>query len=276
MIKKKSKIFLPIIAVIVALTVLVSARFTMAYLTDTETAENVITVGNVALQIDEGSFTNNSSSAVAAYQKIDKSPKIINTGTKDEFVFFQVAVPKARVTLLHETDTTINTTEYKTGTKVVYEGGTTTEKFELFKMIASTNNNLTVSPIPDNNTPKKVVFNYHSGNSTNTDKKVGWIYLNSKGPISNDSYNYYVFGYNKKLIAGSDTSTNQTVTLFDQIQLKSFIDEELGTSNNVTVEVKAYGIQSDELGYSADYLDDTALGEIWDILNRKQVTPSED
>lgn len=261
MIWKKKKIFLPIIAGVVALTVMIAARLTMAYLIDTETAENVITIGNVALKIDEGSYTN--SSVVAAYQKIDKAPKIINTGSKDEFVFFEVRVPKRDVTLLYETDTKIDDTVYKARTKI---DKTPNERFELFKLLASGTAN--VSSIRDDAEPPRVVFDYHSGSSSTP----GWIYLHTKTDTENIEYDKYIFGYNKKLIAGSNTSTNQTVTLFDELQLKSFIDEELGDSSNVKVDVTAYGIQSDELGYPADFLDEAALTEIWDIIGRKQVT----
>ena len=270
MIKENKKVVLMIIIGIVALTAVIFVKLTLAYLTDMETAENIITVGNVALKIEEGEFPDNS--VIAAYQKLSKAPKIINTGSKDEFVFFKVAVPKANVTLLYETDTTIEGTKHNAGTKV---DKTTGEQFELFKISASDANG-TVTSITDDNKPKKVIFDYHSGDSSANNERAGWIYLDTKEPKSDDNYDYYYFGYNKKLIAGKDTETNQTVTLFDEIQLKSFIDEELGDSSNVQVDVTAYGIQSDELGYSAEYLDENSLNEIWDILERKRVTVNAD
>ena len=48
------------------------------------------------------------------------------------------------------------------------------------------------------------------------------IYNTSKGSLSSDTtgsdYDLYVFGYNKKMLPA-----DETVTLFDKVQLKSFI-----------------------------------------------------
>lgn len=255
----KKKYLLPIVGAVIVLTALIAVKLTLAYLTDTETANNVITVGKAALKIDEGSYVDES--VLAAGQKLAKAPKIINTGTIDEYVFFKVGVPKGEVTLLHESGDNEG--------KPAYEKG----KYELFKLLASSAE-LTVSDIPNSDDPKKVIVKYHSGDSENGSERAGWIYLSNKTDITDPSYDYYVFGYNQKLIAGKDESTNTTVTLFDEIQLKSFIDEELGNNNSVKVDVTAYGIQTDELGYSGEYLVRAQLEEIWDILERKQVKAS--
>ena len=71
----------------------------------------------------------------------------------------------------------------------------------------------------------------------------------------------------------------ETKTLFDKVQLKSFIDGEVAdnttTSKNETVKVTAYAIQADDLNLdnvnTADtaYLDAAALEKIWKIIENK-------
>ena len=267
----KKKYILPIVGVTIAMLIFIALRISLAYLTDTESADNVITVGSVNLQISEGSFAQ--SSVIAEGQKLNKAPKIINTGKNDEYVFFKVAVPKGNVTLLYESNVTIGVTEHKEGTKIDEQSMS-----ELFKMLATAGTDVSEVPDPNNADPKRVVFAYHSGDDTAS--RAGWILLS--GPTEytdtavtpNKQYDIFIFGYNKKLLAGS--TGNETVTLFDQIQLKSFIDQELSDSNApVQVDVTAYGIQADELNLSTTpgtYLDGTTLTEIWRILERKQVS----
>lgn len=259
----KKKYILPIVGVTIAMLIFIALRISLAYLTDTESADNVITVGSVNLQIIEGSFAQ--SSVIAEGQKLNKAPKIINTGKNDEYVFFKVAVPKGNVTLLYESNVTIGGTEHKEGTPV---GNGQQSSTELFKMLASTPPN--VSDVSTDDNTKKIVFQYHSGDDTVP--RDGWVLL-STDTTTSTRYNYYIFGYNKKLLAGS--TGNETVTLFDQIQLKSFIDQELSDSNApVQVDVTAYGIQADELGLSTlpEYLAKSNLEIIWGILERKQVS----
>ena len=262
----KKKYILPLVAVACALTLIIVLKLTFSYLMDTEIADNVITVGGVDLQVSEGSFVNES--VVAEGQKLEKAPQIKNTGINDEYVFFKVAVPKGYVTLLYESDVTINTTLHKEGTPIGEASSS-----ELFKMLASSTAEKPTSEVSAVDNTKRIVFQYHSGVSTGNNKNAGWILLNTD--TTDNSYNYYVFGYNKKLLAGDNTSTNTTVTLFDEIQLKSFIDEELvGNNADVRVDVTAYGIQSDNLGVGelGEYLDKSKLDEIWEILVGKQVS----
>lgn len=262
----KKKYILPIAVVAVAAAAAVGICLTLAFLMDTETADNVITVGKVDLQISEGNFPDNS--VIAVSQKLEKAPQISNTGLNDEYVFFEVAVPKGNVTLLYESDVTVDETLHKEGTPVGEKSSN-----ELFKMLAASAPETPVSEVSSDDDTKRIVFQYHGGDSTSIKKRAGWILL--KSDTTDSSYNHYIFGYNKKLLAGDDASTNTTVTLFDEIQLKSFIDEELdGDDAGIQVNVTAYGIQSDELGLGelGEYLEKTTLEEIWDILVGKQVS----
>lgn len=273
---------------------------TISYLADYERKDNVITIGNVDIEIDEGEYKD-SSTAVAAGSTLPKAPSIKNKGINDTYVFFKVAIPKKKVTLLYEQTTTdSNNVEHKEGTKY-YDNP---KEAELFKTIAngvtdgatatqvSNDGNSTALSAPD------VIVGYNKGvcdSGTPENSKEGWVYLgsNQNQTIDTKKYDVYYFGYNKKLTPkpanapNTDTSPKDywTTTLFDQIQLKSFIDEELVSKDaqnikhdeEVKVIVTAYGIQADNLGITDlpegnGIMTDDKVKEIYDIVNRKQGT----
>lgn len=256
--KKHKKILLAAVGLLTVM-VLVSLGLTMSFLTDVEVADNIITIGNVNLKLDEGAFED--SKVIAAGGVLPKAPKIINTGSRDEFVFMRVAVPKKNVTLLYEH----NEGTHKTGEKIDGYPKIT----EIFKVIADGSNKTDIS----DNDPPDVVFSYNKG-STSAD---GWVYL-KKDTLTEGGkeFDTYYFGYNKRLISGSDAAKAESVTLFDKIQLKSFIDEQLKDAT-VDVGIKAYGIQADELnidGLNDSFrgnLNDTQVGKVFEIVERKQV-----
>lgn len=260
----KKRTILPVIALCSAFALMLTFSLTSSYLMDKETADNIITIGDVQVSIEESDFDPNSSHPAAAGTVIPKSPKVTNTGTNDEYVFLEIDVPKKNVTLLCESD------DVPAGKKVGEKIGTGASVDEIFKIIATPPTVNDVSSIPDNNTPKKIVFDYHSGTSSTE----GWFYLNTTTPesaeINGVKYDKFYFGYNKKLAKGQSTKT-----LFDKVQLKSFIDAELtGTDANVDIKVKAYGIQADEIGINPEtngYLTSENAGKILTILKNKQV-----
>lgn len=253
-----------IIAAVAALSVsvLLLSRNTVAYLMDTEAADNVVQIGQVEVSLDEGGYTNNS--VVEIGRIIDKAPKLKNTGKNDEYVFLKVSVPKENVTLLYET----SGANYKEGAKIPPG---TPQDVEIFKLIATGTNKTNLTFDPDD--PTRVIGYNAVATSPSTD---GWVYLRSV--TSDTSKNTYIFGYNRKLKVN-----NETVTLFDKVQLKSFIDGEVaGNTTNEkdkseTVNVTAYAIQADDLNLdgvnTADnaYLNATALGKIWTIVNNKNI-----
>ena len=265
---------------------------TISYLADYERKDNVITIGNVDIEIDEGEYKD-SSTAVAAGSTLPKAPSIKNTGINDTYVFFKVAIPKKEVTLLYEQTTTdSNNVEHKEGTK--YEGMPVTPNgSELFKTIAEGENSASVSGAGYNNagtalSAPDVIVGYNKGDSSNA----GWVYLGSdqNQDIDSKKYDVYYFGYNKKIVpvpedAADDAVPPQdywTTTLFDQIQLKSFIDEELnkGEGNTKTdyeakVLVDAYGIQADNLDLGLPkngILSDDQVKSVFEIVQRKGVS----
>ena len=300
--KKKSKIIIIGSLALSLIIALFAFGATVSYLTDYERKDNVVTIGDVKIEIDEGKYED--SSTVAAGSTLPKAPSIKNTGINDAYVFFRVAIPKKSVTLLYEQNVYDNNNilTYKEGTK--YDGFPETNGSEIFKTIAEGKDTESVKYTGYNSsgtflTAPSVIVGYNKGtydNSNNANSKAGWVYLGSEqnkeisgdtsGDTSGQKYDFYWFGYNKKLVpTPSDAAANAvppqnywTTTLFDNIQLKSFIDEELITGNtkenvDVKVLVDAYGIQADNLfidGLEDDILSDAHVKEIFDIVQRKR------
>ena len=301
--KKKSKIIIIGSLALSLIIALFAFGATVSYLTDYERKDNVVTIGDVKIEIDEGKYED--SSTVAAGSTLPKAPSIKNKGINDAYVFFRVAIPKKSVTLLYEQNVYDNNNilTYKEGTK--YDGFPETNGSEIFKTIAEGKDTESVKYTGYNSsgtflTAPSVIVGYNKGtydNSNNANSKAGWVYLGSEqnkeisgdtsGDTSGQKYDFYWFGYNKKLVpTPSDAAANAvppqnywTTTLFDNIQLKSFIDEELITTGNkkedvdVKVLVDAYGIQADNLfidGLEDDILSDAHVKEIFDIVQRKR------
>lgn len=307
---KKLKNIVPIALACVVIIAFFSFGAVISYLTDAETKTNIITIGNVKLEVSEPNYQD--SSVVAAGDSIIKDPIIKNTGTKDEYVFFRVAVPKRKVTLLYEKDTKVgegnNAPTYKEGTPTVKNrtinsvtGETTeikTNSDEIYKIIAegATPENVTAELETDNSEPNvepQLDISYNKGDSVTEDedkRTEGWIYLSREldQKISDEEnapeYDYYYFGYNKRLLNSTDPEgPSVTIPLFDRIQLKSFIDEEINgtptTKKNEETEIvlTAYGVQADSLGIEDvdalgrdDFLTKAQLLEVLTIVNGKK------
>ena len=275
MIVKKKRIILPIAAACALVAVVLTFRISFSYLMDAERKDNVITIGNVDVELSEPSYTD--SSIVAAGDAPPKNPLLINKGTEDEYVFLRIAVPKKNVTLLYESDITIteNGSTYPKGTPTVKNrnasGKPQAAMDEIFRFIAE--GDLT-SKVTETTEPKTTEpqfdFAYNAGRADTE----GWVYLYRKiGAEENDAYNYYYFGYNKVLKYDSETKT-----LFDRVQLKSFIDEELvskdGEDFASLIKVKGYGVQSDSLEINDlpgrnEILTKEQLKKIFGIVSRK-------
>lgn len=97
--KLKKQLLRAIIAC--GLVVSVAAGSTVAYLTDTETATNTFTVGNVQIDLEEPGYPGNDSDEVKNIipnQEIVKDPQIENTGNNDALAFLRVEVPQEMFT----------------------------------------------------------------------------------------------------------------------------------------------------------------------------------
>ena len=76
-----------------------------AYLTDTDTANNKFTIGEVKIQLDEGNWDESKAKNLTANAEIVKEPAVTNTGINSAYVFLKVTVPKANVTTVADDGT---------------------------------------------------------------------------------------------------------------------------------------------------------------------------
>lgn len=250
---KKRRILIIAAAAACAVT-LVVVGVIRAYFTEVEVKENKITIGNISINLTEGDFDPDTTYPVVPGSVVNKAPKIANDGNRDEFVFMTVTVPKAQVTLLYESGTN------KGNPKTNLAENTPQQ---LFRLVAEPTDPNTALQVPSVS-GRDIDFTYHSGSDTGEGAD-GWVLLTSD--TTGSDYDLYVFGYNKKMLPA-----DETVTLFDMVQLKSFIDGE--KKDGVTIGVKGYGIQADYLrGTNVDFTkahySAADLNEIYSIVRNK-------
>ena len=256
----KRRLLIVTVAACAALLILIGVS--LAYFNDHEVKDNEITIGNVSIKLSEGGFDPTETYEVIPGTRVVKAPKLKNTGSKDEFVFMRITVPKADgLTLLNESsdpsDSSVKRGQPKSGLSSAPQ--------QLFKLIADRPTPDTVKSVPAV-AGMDIDFTYHSDTAAGNTVD-GWTLLNVDRTSS--EYDEYVFGYNKKL-----APTDETVTLFDAVQLKSFIDGEV--SGNTEIGVKCYGIQADNLKPSesgvdltAEHLDEASLRAVYTIVKNK-------
>ena len=220
--KKRRLLFVAVAAA--AAAVLIVIGVTSAYFTEVEVKENNITIGNVSVKLDEGSFDPDTTHPVVPGSVTEKAPKVKNDGNKDEFVFMKITVPKKAVTLLWEDGE--NRGKPKSDKQAQ----------QLFRLSAETATPDSVAAVPAI-TGRDVAFSYHSDTAGGRTVD-GWVLLESK--TTGSSADEYVFGYNKKMLPNAET-----VTLFDSVQLKSFLDAE--ATGGTEIGVICYGIQAENL-----------------------------
>ena len=260
---KNSK--LTMLMAVVVLATFLTFGMTVSLLMDHEQQDNIITIGKVDLTIEETSFVENQT--LSAGSKIAKDPVIKNTGKNDEYVFIRLAIPKRDVTLLYENtaDGHSEGATIETPTKV---------SSEIFKTIVDPVAEQETVSVANNTANLKYVISYRKGDSSSNPQKEGWYYLAQD--LNNADYDYYYFGYNRKLLAQNGTTVDKTVPLFNYVQLKSFIDGEIaGGTEDVNVGIEAYGIQADQLGITGlpagtGLMDSSQVTGIFDIVKRKQ------
>ena len=89
--KKKWLIILTFIAIVVAA---IAGVGIWAYLTDTESATNIFTVGKVDITLTEPRWDEDNAKNITAKSKIAKDPTVKNVGANDAYVYLKVKVPK--------------------------------------------------------------------------------------------------------------------------------------------------------------------------------------
>ena len=254
----------------------------LAYLTDNEAHTNTVQVsGNIRIDLVEEHWntTDTNSNGVpddaertVPNQEIPKDPKVINTGENPTYVFLRMTVPVKDVTRVTDN-----------GTLVKKDGVSTAA----------------ISPASGNNGPKyhepqELFFFKRDSDATslhenhfytpNDGSAPGWIRLDGREynteTASTSPYAYkednacevgqavYVFGYNTVLAPGVETTQ-----LYDLIQIKNIIENEVASDQIQNIKLEAFGIQSDNILKSdgtpmstQGYRTMAELTEIYDIF----------
>lgn len=100
-----------------------------------------------------------------------------------------------------------------------------------------------------------------------------WIHLSTKDTLSKKSHKY-VFAYNTPVAPGARTSA-----LFDKIQIKNFIENEIAGNTAENIVINSYAIQaSNVLENNTNLtatLNETTLGKIYDVYVNQNTTATE-
>lgn len=240
---------------------------TVAYLTDQTNATNNFTFGDVKVDTlepdwdltdEDGNGVPDVAEFVVPNQQIPKSVQAENVGINDAIVFVKVTVPLETVTRVSDN-----------GQREMLEMG---------------------GDIPHEQIDRKLqeVFYFQmkddSINMENNHFDASWVnipeeeigYEGAGGPDEyldlTDTKNYegtvrtYVFGYNKRIAEGE-----KTTTLFDKVQIKNVIENEIEPGAVKNIEVETYSIQADNIVDENGAIDTTGtldhdtLKEIYDI-----------
>ena len=222
--KNSKRIGLAVVSCI--LTLIICIGSTALYLTDTDTATNTVTVGDVKIDLTEPNWED--IEYVVPNQELTKDPQITNTSINDAIVFMTVEVPVKNITLVADDGTK--------GTK----GNT-----ELFWFKDSTDGAST-----------------HANNFDSN-----WAHLETKDVDANltGTTRTYVFAY-KTPLSSDDTTT----PLFDKIQIKNYVENEIPGGEVEQIKINAYAIQASDVLESnvalSDNLTTANLTKIYDIF----------
>lgn len=242
---------------------------TVAYLTDKTEATNNFTFGDVKVNTLEPAWDTTDTDGdgvpdmaedVVPNQQIPKSVQAENVGINDALVFVKITVPLENVTRVEDNGT---------AERLPSEGafGQLDRKLQevfYFQLegdsINTENNHFDSNWV---NLPEEEIGYSGAGNSEEyldlTDTK-----------IYSGSVRTYVFGYNKRIAKGE-----KTTTLFDKVQIKNIIENEVAPGATKSIKVETYSVQADNIVNENGAIDTTGvlghdtLREIYDIYMRQ-------
>lgn len=204
---------------------------TVAYLSDNEGTTNTFTVGKVQVDLTELDYPGNNSDEV---KNLMPNKEVLKNPKVvntgvNDAIIFTTVEVPVKNVTVVGTDGTKGTTE-------------PTELF-WFKQAADTH-----------------------GTFANNFNTTNWMQLTSKEThgTTSDSTTTYVFAYKTAIAKDAETDT-----LFDKVQLKNIIENEVTPGQVQDIKVKTYAIQASEVldgdNDLTDTLDETTLGKIYDI-----------
>ena len=257
---KKKRVIMAAVAAGLIVTMCVAG--TVAYLTDRTEATNNFTFGDVKVNTLEPDWntadTDNdgvpdAAEFVVPNQQIPKSVMCENVGINDAIVFVKVTVPLETVTRVTDDGTAERKADGSLDRKlqeVFYFQGQNDD-------INTENNNFNVGWV---NIPEEEIGYAGAGGSEE------YLDLSTTKAYSGETRTY-VFGYNKRLGANM-----LTTTLFDKVQIKNIVENEIEPGVAKSIRVETYSIQADNIVNADGAIDTTGvlshdtLKEIYDIF----------
>ena len=277
--KKKTQVGLAICG----LAAVMGVGGTIAYLTDKTGATNNFTFGDVKVDTLEPNWditdeNDNGipdvSEFVVPNQEIPKDVVCENRGMNDAVVFVKLTVPLENVTRVADDGTPERTDTDELDRKLQ-------EVFyfkDLQDPITSENNNFHEGWI---NIPEEELgYEGAGGSEEYLDLGVGKTKVYNEDP----GVRTYVFGYNKRLIPTGNADAkledklaegSVTTSLFDKVQIKNIIENEVEPGAVKKIQVETFSIQADNIVNdkgaidTSGTIDHDTLKEIYDIYIRQ-------
>lgn len=214
----KIKILSLTVLSLILITVL-TVNTSFSYLVSNKSRINVYTIGKVDIEITEDKFPESSENRILAPGgRVNKNPKIKNTGINDEYVFMSITVP------LYSVITVTPGHKLRETEKV---------RQEIFNLLSGSENRKTVSAAGFT-AAYTGVFQYSPS----------WEFLYAEDDPEKAVHTYY-FGYKSVLQPEGGNST--TTELFDELQLRSLLEGEVPDNAESSVTAAAYAVQAEEL-----------------------------
>ncbi len=236
MMKISQRKLLAAVAVLAAVTV--GAGGTLAYLTDNESHTNTFTVGDVKIDLVEENWdpTDEDDDGVpdaaedaVPNQEIEKDPRVVKAEDANDTVVFLRVTAPVRDVSLVADDGTVTPHE-----------------------------------------PQEIFFFKQKNDAHDTHANHwgdNWVLLAETDGVDENgaAQKTYVFGFAKPLTE----SAPETTKLFEKVQLKNVIENEISADEIQNVRVEAFAIQADNVlaeGQSADELGKSDLTAIYDVF----------
>ena len=191
---------------------------TMAYMTDSEHAVNVVHIGQVKIDLQEPHYDPEDAKDLHPNQSVDKDPQVKNTGRNDAIVFVDVKIPTKTLSLASssngkrkEEETTTDMFWYKTG----FAGTAAAEA-----------NGLDEENSYDEDSWFLIEDSYQNADGS------------SASSVVDGGYHSYVFALKTKLPVGETSPT-----IFDRVQLKYIVEGTLDKNTTYYMPILGYAIQ---------------------------------
>lgn len=167
--KKKNIILIGALCVLLSIMGLIGV--TLAFLFDSDSTENVLTVGEIDMILQEPNYPSNENDRILVpYQKLPKDPQLINIGRNDCIGFIKLTVPLEETTMIKSNRKKEDAAKYQ----------------EIFKF--DVNEGKTGTTL---------------GNITYNNK---WIFIKDTENTEKHTHSYY-FGYSDVIEPGSKTES---------------------------------------------------------------------